>query len=249
MLISNKPILYFCLLLLVFCTFCTKDEEPNNTITPKPISNSINKILPLGASRVEGHTTDFESYRYELWKLLNTDNWEFDFIGTRSDLKTYENKNFDIDHEGRSGWTSGQIATELDNWLNQVGAPDIVLFSSPGGNDALLNLPYETIIYNINQIIDTLQAKNPNVTIIVEQLAPVRSTEMTPELTILFNQIQEDIITIANNQSTSNSKVITVDIASGFNDSFYSDNIHYNHLGAQFVAQQYFSVLANELKK
>lgn len=244
----KKTINFLSLFLIITLTACSDDNEPNE-IPQKPISNSINKILPLGASRVEGHVTDFESYRYELWKLLNDESWEFDFIGTQSDPKTYPNKNFDIDHEGRSGWTSGQIVAELDNWLNQVGAPDIVLFSSPGGNDALLNFPYETILNNINQIIDTLQTKNSNVTIIIEQLAPVRSTEMTPELMILFNQIQKDIITIANNQTTSNSKVIAVDIASGFKDSFYSDNIHYNSLGAQFVANQYYSVLINELKK
>ena len=32
-------------------------------------STSQNKILPLGASRVEGAPPSFESYRYEVWKL------------------------------------------------------------------------------------------------------------------------------------------------------------------------------------
>ena len=45
----------------------TKEGEP---------STSKNKILPLGASRVEGARPDFESYRYELWKLLEEGGWE-----------------------------------------------------------------------------------------------------------------------------------------------------------------------------
>ena len=29
--------------------------------------------------------------------------------------------NFDIDHEGRGGWTSGEILDGLNDWLNQTG--------------------------------------------------------------------------------------------------------------------------------
>lgn len=61
----------------------------------------INKMLPLGASRVEGFRPHFESYRYELWKDLTENGWTFDFIGTRSDKASYplyNGKKFDIDH-------------------------------------------------------------------------------------------------------------------------------------------------------
>ena len=57
---------------LMFCA-CNKDEEGG----PKPISTSINKILPLGASRVEGARPNYESYRYELWKDLKENYWTF----------------------------------------------------------------------------------------------------------------------------------------------------------------------------
>ena len=70
----------------------------------------------------------------------------FDYIGTQTDESTYPQFNnmiFDCDHEGRGGWTSGDILEELYYWLSQTGPPDFVLFSSPAGNDAL----EEFIIY------------------------------------------------------------------------------------------------------
>jgi lysophospholipase L1-like esterase len=227
---------------------CDKDDNS----TPKPESNSINKILPLGASRVEGARPVYESFRYELWKNLIDGGWTFDFIGTKSDNASYpsfNSENFDIDHEGRGGWTSGQILSGLESWLNETGAPDIVLFSSPGGNDALEELPYENVVQNINEIIDILQANNPNVTIIIEQMAPGRTDVMTSDLTGYFDQMQEDVLNIANNQSTSTSQVIAVDMFTGFNDSLLADDVHYNKTGAEFIANRYYNVLENILEE
>ena len=228
---------------------CNKEE---NDITPKPQSNSINKILPLGASRVEGARPEYESFRYELWKDLIDNNWTFDFIGTQSDnasYASYGNKIFDIDHEGRGGWTSGQILDELNSWLSETGTPDIVLLSSPGGNDALEGLPYEDAVENINSIIDILQTNNPNVTIVIGQMAPGRTDIMTAELTSFLDQMQQEVLNISTNQSTSTSQVIAVDMFTGFDDSFLADDVHYNESGAEFIATRYYNALENILEE
>lgn len=218
---------------------------------PKPRSTSINKIMPLGASRVEGARPQFESFRYELWKDLKQNDKTFDFIGTQSDQGSYPSFNgsdFDIDHEGRGGWTSGDILDGLADWLEETGAPDIVLFSSPGGNDALRNLPYDKTISNINRVIDALQMVNPNVTIIIEQLAPGRSSLMTPVLTNYFQQLQEDITAISMEQSTSSSQVVVVDMVSNFTDAMLADDVHYNEVGADFIASRYYDILVTVLE-
>ena len=232
---------------LLMLNACNKDESSS----PKPISTSINKIMPLGASRVEGAKPDFESYRYELWKDLKQNNWTFDFIGTQSDNASYSSFNgneFDFDHEGRGGWTSGEILNGLDDWLNQTGATDIVLLSSPGGNDALQGLPYSQAVSNINAIIDVLQVDNPNVTIIIEQMAPGRSDIMTSELTGFFEQMQQEVLSIASNQTTTTSQVIAVDMFTGFNDGLLADDVQYNESGADFIANRYYNVLVNILE-
>lgn len=219
---------------------------------PKPKSTSINKILPLGASRVEGFRPNFESYRYELWKDLKENNWTFDFIGTRSDEASYPSfngKEFDIDHEGRGGFTSGEILQGLNDWLEETGSPDIVLFSSPAGNDILNGQNYNQSISNINAIIDVLQENNPKITIIIEQPAQGRSDFMTSQFSNAFDQIRQDLITISENQTTAESQIIAVDMFTGFNDSYLADEVHYNESGAEFIATKYYSILSNVLEQ
>lgn len=163
------------------------------------------KIMPLGASRVAGARPEFESYRYELWKLMVDAEWDFDYIGTVDDeasYPTYNNQTFDLDHEGRGGWTSGQLLSGIENWINSAGVPDIVLFSSPAGNDALQNLDYDQALVNVNSIIDVIQTVNPNVIVIIEQLAPGNSEIMTGDLKVYFDNIYSDVLSIAAAQTT-----------------------------------------------
>ena len=244
--IQKIKLLVIVLLLLTFNACNQDDDSSSNSQSP-----SINKILALGASRVEGSRPEFESYRYELWKDLKENNWMFDFIGTQTDessYPTFNNMNFDVDHEGRGGWTSGEILNGLSGWLNQTGSADIVLLSSPGGNDALEGLPYSQAVSNINYIIDVLQADNPSITIILEQMAPGRSDIMTSELTEFFTQMQQEVLNIAANKTTTTSSVMTVDMFTGFNDDLLADDVHYNEAGAVFIANRYYTILINVLE-
>ena len=204
--------------------------------------------MPLGASRVEGARPDFESYRYELWKLMIERKWDVDYVGTEEDEASYPSVggvSFDNDHEGRGGWTSGDILEGISGWLNSVGAPDIVLLSSPGGNDGLAGQSYDQAVENINAIIDIIQGANPNVVIIIEQMAPGNSSIMTETLTSFFERMNQQILTIASEQTTSTSQVVPVDMYSGFNDNLLADDVHYNQAGAEFIAQAYLSALSS----
>ena len=210
------------------------------------LSQATVTIMPLGASRVAGGRPAFESYRYELWNDLTARGWAVDFIGTQSDDAAYPelaSRSFDTDHEGRSGWTSGDILADLGGWLAETGSPDIVLVSSPGGNDLLEGLDYGQTLANINGIIDLLQQDNPGVTVIVEQPAPGRSDFMTAELTAAFAQLRDDVAGIAASQSTADSQVVAVDMSVGFTDAMLADDIHYNQAGAEFVAARYTAAL------
>ena len=225
------------------------------------VNNSINKIMPLGASRVEGNKPEFNgplladqfvSFRYDTWKNLEMNEWSFDLIGTEYDFSDYpdlNNANFDADHQGNSGFTAADIAGGIESWLQQTGPPDIVLFSSPGGNDALLGMPYDSVVININYIIDVLQISNPNITILIEQMAPARSDEMTSELTLFITNLHQEMQSIASNKSTLESQVIAVDMYTGFSDAMLADDVHYNELGAKFIADRYYDVLKDILKE
>jgi lysophospholipase L1-like esterase len=240
--------LYF-LLFLLFLGLISCGEEDTPVVIPE---TSLNTIMPLGASRVAGNRPAYESYRYELWKRLEDGEWEFDFIGTvddRASYPAYSGMEFDVDHEGRGGWTSGQILAGIEGWLEEAGTPDIVLFSSPGGNDALQGLSFDNALDNVNEIIDIIQSTNPNVTIIIEQMAPGQSFFIPDQIADYFDQIREDIENIAAAQTTSTSKVLTVDMATGFMDSFLADLVHYNEAGARFIAERYYNVLVDVMER
>lgn len=238
-------------ILMLLFNSCSKDND-DSTVVTNPVDNSVNKIMALGASRVAGDRPEYESFRYELWKDLTENNWTFDFTGTQVDEASYplvNNLSFDIDHEGRGGWTSGEILGVIRNSLLQTGPPDIVLFSTPAGNDALQNAPYNQALLNIKAIVVALQNANPEVTIIIEQGAPARSDAMTPELTNYFNQLKQDILTIAIESSTTLSQIIAVDMFTGFTDSLFADEVHYNEAGATFIASRYYTVLVDILEE
>ncbi len=236
---------------LIGLTFVACEDDESGT-TAKPPSTSSNKIMPLGASRVEGDRPEFESFRYELWKLLLDGEWDFDYIGTKTDEAEYPERadtEFDPDHEGRGGWTSGQILAGLDEWLENAGKPDIVLFSSPGGNDALTGSDYNQTVQNINAVIDLLQEANPDITILIERLAPGRSNWMTEEQTNFFEKLQQEVVDIADEQSNSTSKIYAIDMFTGFSDDLLADDVHYNEAGARFIAERYYDVLQGILQE
>lgn len=236
--------------------YSQKAKKDNGTCLliaePLPAGLKYNRIMPLGASRVEGDRPNFESFRYELWKDLKENNLVFDFVGMESDPASYPLFNgldFDTDHEGNSGWTSAEILNGIATSLSQINSPDIILFSSPGGNDALKNYPIDETISNINSIIDVLQSNNPNVKILIEQMAPARSDIMTATLTDYINSLHGEVLIIAANKSTSTSQIIAVDMYTGFTDDFLADDVHYNELGADFLASRYYAVLENILEQ
>ena len=244
------------LLLVVSCIClligCQSDQLDQINANKEENTNDIpNKIMPLGASRVQGLTPLFESYRFELWKDLIDGGWDFDYIGTETETGSYPNYeglSFDPDHQGKMSWTSEQIFEELESILNETGYPDIVLFSSPGGNDILDGLPYENVVENINGIIDLFQDLNPDIVILIEQLAPGKTSFMTPQLTAIFEQAVLDVKTIAQEQTDENSQVIAVNMFDGFVDRYLFDDIHYNEEGAKFIAQRYYEVLETVLE-
>ena len=247
--LSSLFLVVFCICLLIGCQ---SDELDQGDVPEEENTNDIpNKIMPLGASRVQGFTPWFESYRYALWRDLIDGGWDFDYIGTETETGSYPNYkgfSFDPDHQGKMSWTSEQIFEELEIILNETGYPDIVLFSSPGGNDILDGLPYEDVIENINGIIDLFQDGKADIVILIEQLAPGKKSFMTQDLTAIFNQTILDIEKIAQEQTDENSHVIPVNMFEGFADRYLADDIHYNTEGAGFIAQRYYEVLETVLE-
>lgn len=218
-----KISLSYALFLLIIISSCKKDNEQDND--------------------------SYESYRYELWKNLIDNNYNFDFIGREKDYGTYPlyaGLEFDNDHEGSGGFESEDVLANIDEILATIASPDIVLLSI-GGNDLLDggNPPSEPI-ENIVELVGKLQAHNNNITIYLEEIAPANSETMTNSLTININDFNSQIVTIATSLTNSSSKVIALDMNSNFNESFLADDVHYNTDGAKFIADIYFAGIQSE---
>ncbi|MEM6346709.1 MAG: SGNH/GDSL hydrolase family protein [Bacteroidota bacterium] len=227
--------------LLLLTTFGCEEE----LCAPSSPSASAITILPLGDSRVEGGTPEFDSYRYDLWKLLSQNAWETDFIGSRQDEYKYEavdGKCFDNEHEGTGGAMTRDILETLQS-LNLETEADVVLLGI-GGNDLTDGgLEVAEVIDNMKQIIVALQARNDNLIIFVEQIAPGRSDFMTADLQQTFEQFNQQIPDLTDLQNNTDSKVIIVDMAQGWSDDYMADEVHYNRAGAQVVAERYFQAM------
>ena len=185
----------------------------------------------------------YESYRYELWKNLVDNNYDFDFVGRQKDFGTYEEYlgvEFDNDHEGAGGYESEDVLDDLEEILAAISSPDIVLLSI-GGNDLLDggNPPSEPIS-NIVEIVEKLQTHNSNITIFLEEIAPANNETMSSSLTTNLNDFNSQIVSIANILTTNTSKVIALDMNTNFNESYLADDVHYNEAGAKFIADIYF---------
>ena len=79
-------------------------------------------------------------------------------------------------------------------------------------------------------------------------MAPGRTDIMSNELTGFFTQMQQEVLNIVANKTTTTSPVIAVDMFTGFNDGLLADGVHYNEAGAEFIGNRYYNVLANLLE-
>jgi len=80
-------------------------------------------------------------------------------------------------------------------------------------------------------------------------MAPGKSNLMTPEISSDIEKIHQAVTRIAAEKSTAQSQIIAIDMYSGFSDDLLADNVHYNKKGAEFIAERYFKVLKDVLKK
>ena len=69
---------------------------------------------------------------------------------------------------------------------------------------------------------------------------------MTMNLTTNINEFNSQIVLLASSLTTSSSKVIALDMNTNFDESYLADDVHYNELGAKFIADIYFLGIQSE---
>ncbi len=208
------------------------------------------KIVTLGDSITQAETGQ-NSYRKELWELLNQAGYNVDFVGSENrnkDYNNFEDTNFDPDHEGHWGWRIDEIINgrggegKLSDWLTGY-TPDVALIHL-GSNDAIQNNSAISSVEELNQVIDILREDNPNVTIFLSKLIPTNNSDRNSRIDDLNNRIPG----IVADKNQANSPVILVDQSSGFNantDTY--DGVHPNDAGEAKMARKWFDALEDYL--
>jgi len=224
------------------------------------------RILCLGNSITNG-VGKYNSYRRDLWKILNGGNYNFDFIGSW-DKNTWgtdvPDPDFDMDHEGHSGWTTADIlhAPVWDSargniyiWLKSY-TPDIVLVEL-GTNDVFHCRKLPRIFSDLDTIVKVLRNKNPRVVVLIAQIPPLGKrwaskklcgNDMTySQLLLAYNSA---IPEFTHRVNLKESPVIAVDQYSGINpevDMF--DDIHPNRKGEMIMGERWFKAIRKYLNR
>lgn len=223
-------------------------------------------ILPLGNSITNG-TSVYNSYRRSLWQMLHKANYNFDFIGSWDKHhmgSEFPNPDFDLDHDGHSGWTAHHILEppdwdkqrgNLDQWLKSY-RPDIVLMEL-GTNEVFQCTSASAAMNDLSAIIDKLRLNNNSVKILLALIPPLgkkwapqklcgNDVSYEQSLTV-FNQA---VLQFAKQKTSAKSPVIIVDQFTGVNpDTDMYDDIHPNNIGEKKMAERWYKALKPFLKK
>lgn len=232
-----KPLLTLSLLFMLSLPFNSYAE------------GKVVRILPLGDS-ITCASPYKESYRYPLWQYFVDAGKQVEFIGSQFQKgnggrvwKTYKGQRFPARNEGHSGWRADQILNGLksgeqgmDRWIRGYNA-DIALIHL-GTNDVHQRQPALSTRDDIEQVIEKLRAKNPNIKILLAKIVPMRMSSGVPQL----NQL---LARLAIKLNTPQSPVRSVDMYSGFSlhTDMQKDKIHPNANGEKKMAKRWFDAL------
>ncbi|CAN5190994.1 hypothetical protein BH11BAC6_BH11BAC6_14710 [soil metagenome] len=223
-------------------------------------------MLCLGNSITNG-TSTFNSYRRDLWQMLHAGNYNFDFVGSWSKHHMggdVPDPDFDIDHDGHSGWNAAGIFTppswdsargNLPLWL-QTYTPDIVLVEL-GTNDVFQCRKATDVINDLSKAVDLFRKKNKDVKIFVAQIPPLGAQWSDKKLcgdsvdyATRINELNKSISSFAAVKNTKQSLVATVDQFSGVEPSTdMYDDIHPNDKGEKAMAARWFNAIHSYIKK
>ena len=196
--------------------------------------------MPLGDSITES-ITGLNSYRYFLWHLLIDHGYHVDFVGSRHGVGNGPpaNPDFDMDHEGHSGWRADEILDRIQTWA-RAASPDFVLLHI-GTNDLWQGQTVGSTVTDIGDIVDVLRTVNPHIGIVLAQLIPTSADFGIPAL-------NAELPALAAKKNQPASPIVLVDQYRGFDPATMTyDGTHPTDSGNSRMADRWFEKLASLL--
>ena len=204
------------------------------------------RIMALGNSITQSYT-NYNSYRRPLWHRLRNAGYAVDFVGSQRSNHNGPpaNPDFDLDHEGHSGWRADQLLGSIGSWASTY-RPDVVLMHA-GSNDMLQAQSVSGTLDELSRIIDRLRAVNPYVKILLAQIIPASDRDGRLARIKALNDAIPGLVT---RKHTAQSPILLVDQATGFypsSDTF--DGVHPNASGENKMAARWYDALTRILPK
>ncbi len=201
------------------------------------------KIAPMGDSITRGGLvpdSPYPSYRYYLWTMLRNGGYDVDFVGSTTE-PNFQKFMFDQDHDGYSGYTTELLANDMDRMLVSF-TPDIVLLDI-GTNDVLQQVPMKDRMRNIDRIVTSLRQKNPNVRIVLAQIAPTSDTFRNTNSGL--DEFNKNLLSYAQSTTTGASPIVIVDMNTAWSTAQFTqaDGVHPNTEGEVQLAQRWANAL------
>jgi lysophospholipase L1-like esterase len=198
-------------------------------------SSATVKIMPLGDSITQSSKGQY-SYRFYLWHSLIDKGYQVDLVGSQEgvDSGPPANPDFDMNHEGHSGWRADEILNHIQAWAASA-SPDVVLLHI-GTNDVCQKQSVGSTVADIEGIIDVLRTVNPRIRVLLAQL--IDSSDCPP-LTL-----NAKLPALVNAKNSTESPIILVDQHSGFDPvTMTYDGTHPNQSGDSRMADRWFEKL------
>jgi|GEM_PF-1359364 len=221
-------------------------HPPAGPAAPEAAFATPTRIMPLGNSITQSYT-NYNSYRRPLWHRLRNAGYAVDFVGSQRSNHNGPpaNPDFDLDHEGHSGWRADQLLGSVGSWASTY-RPDVVLMHA-GSNDMFQSQSVSGTLEELSQIIDRLRAVNPYVTILLAQIIP--ASDWNGRLARI-KALNDAIPGLVTRKHTTQSPILLVDQATGFypsSDTF--DGVHPNASGENKMAARWYDALTRILPK
>ena len=198
------------------------------------------RILLLGDSVTQGSAGDW-TWRYRLWRHLRAVEEPADFVGPDRSLAgpsgAYADRRFDRDHAAVWGaWASAG--------MERVGAlvadhrPDVLVVML-GINDLLYDAPAEAVLWCLEQIVLRARESDPAVDVVLSEVTQTWFTDDGRPA-----QVNAGLDALSIRLSTTESRVVVADAASGYRRKHTYDTSHPSAQGEVRIAAAVADALA-----
>lgn len=196
---------------------------------PDVVTAATVRVMPLGDSITYGDKSP-GGYRVGLWQKFVAGGHSVDFVGSRTEGPSSLG---DRNHEGHPGWTTGQINSNIANWLRAHNPQTILLLI--GTNDMWRDP--RGAPSRLNTLVDRITTLAPNTRVFVATITPISGMDSA------VRAYNATIPPMVRSKASAGKKVYLVDQYRALTTADLADGVHPNARGYNKMATTWYNAL------